>query len=529
MGGEIPKDDWENIIWIDENIENRENKEYSKLLEESRLLKKKCTKVEEAIEELKKISFKEVKIIIAGILYQKFVESFKQNIKDMKVAPKIIVFTMDKKSFLDYNPTYNNDDNKFYTFGGIATTFEEVKSFLQNKTEPEKNNEFEEDRLSFDYIDSKEKLTLPLAFKALIEQTKKENINNYNLNLYKEYYNKINKEKAKKLLEMISSKSNIPTEILSKAYVRLYTAETKFYYDLNENLTKNKKEKYLTYIKTIYEGIKLKSLEPYKENCCLYRGSKISNKELKIMDDYLQKAKQPGLPGAIVFSKSFLSFAMEKDVADSFFERGKDEEIRKKNLSRVMYIIKEKNNEYNLSTNCDIEKISMIPKEKEILFLPFSCFEIKEKKPITNGYEITLSYLGKYLKEIKDDPNLYLDSKILPDSEFKKQLSEFGLIKDIEKVTNTEIKDKTEAYENTTNDNNYIIGEINITQNNINKEIQIINSFENAKKSNKNEKYNDEQNYSNESDIRDNIEIRINDELIEFAYLHKFEKKAHTK
>ena len=529
MGGEIPKDDWENIIWIDENIENRENQGYSELLEKSQLLKNKCTKIEEAIEILKKISFKEVKIIIAGRLYQNFIESFKQNIKDMKVAPKIIVFTMNKKSFLDYNPTYNNDDNKFYTFGGIATTFEEVKCFLQNKTEPEKNNEFEEDQLSFDYIDSKEKLTLPLSFKALIEQTKKENINNYNLSLYKEYYNKINKEKAKKLLEMISSKSNIPTEILSKAYVRLYTAETKFYKDLNENLTKNKKEKYLTYIKTIYEGIKLKSLEPYKEIGYLYRGSKISNKELKIMDDYLQKAKQPGLPGAIVFSKSFLSFAMEKDVADSFFERGKDEEIRKKNLSRVMYIIKEKNNEYNLSTNCDIEKISMIPKEKEILFLPFSCFEIKEKKPITNGYEITLSYLGKYLKEIKDDPNLYLDSKLLPDSEFKKQLSEFGLIKDIEKVTNTEVKDKTEVYENTINDNNFIIGEINITPNNINKEIQIINSFENVKKSNKNEKYNDEQNYSNESDIRDNIEIRINDELIEFAYLHKFEKKGTYK
>ena len=420
MGGEIPKDDWENIIWIDENIENRENQGYSELLEKSQLLKNKCTEIEEAIEILKQISFKEVKIIIAGRLYQNFVESFKQNIKDMKVAPKIIVFTMNKESFLDYNPTYNNDDNKFYTFGGIATTFEEVKSFLQNKTEPEKNNEFEEDRLSFDYIDSKEKLTLPLSFKALIEQTKQENINNYNLSLYKEYYNKINKEKAKKLLEMISSKSNIPTEILSKAYVRLYTAETKFYYDLNENLTKNKKEKYLTYIKTIYEGIKLKSLEPYKEIGYLYRGSKISNKELKIMDDYLQKAKQPGLPGAIVFSKSFLSFTIEKKVADSFFKRGEDEEIRKKNLSRVMYIIKEKNNEYNLSTNCDIEKISMIPKEKEILFLPFSCFEIKEKKQITNGYEITLSYLGKYLKEIKDDPNLYLDSKLLPDSEFKK-------------------------------------------------------------------------------------------------------------
>ena len=49
MGGEIPKDDWENIIWIDENIENRENKEYSKLLEESRLLKKNVQKLKKLL------------------------------------------------------------------------------------------------------------------------------------------------------------------------------------------------------------------------------------------------------------------------------------------------------------------------------------------------------------------------------------------------------------------------------------------------------------------------------------------------
>ena len=99
MGGEIPKDDWENIIWIDENIENRENQGYSELLEKSQLLKNKCTKIEEAIEILKKISFKEVKIIIAGRLYQNFVESFKQNIKDMKVAPKIIYLRWNRHNF----------------------------------------------------------------------------------------------------------------------------------------------------------------------------------------------------------------------------------------------------------------------------------------------------------------------------------------------------------------------------------------------------------------------------------------------
>ena len=522
MGGDVSKEELENIIWIDQNIENKENKNYSKELGSLKLLKHIFKNVEDAIECIKEIKFKEVKIIISGKLYQEFVKSFKNNINEMYCAPKIIVFTMSKESFLHYNEDFNDENNKFYTFGGIATDFEEIKMFLQNKKEPEKTERYEEPQLTFDYIDSKEKLTLPLFFKALIEKIAKKNINDYNLNLYETYKN-INHE-AIKLLEKITSKQNIPIEILSKYYVRFYTADTPFYRDINKNLRKNKKEKYLTFIKTLYEGIKLKSLKLYNDNEYLYRGCAISKDEIKVILNYL-KDKKEGLPGAIVFARSFLSFSKDKEQAKSFYYQYSKENLKNNNLSRVMFRIdKEKNNEYNLSTHCDIEELSFITKEKEVLFLPFSCFEIKEiKKKEENGYHIELSYLGKYLKEIENDKNLYLDEKILPNSEFKNQLFEFGLIKEFKTMKTQELKESFVNYTNIVNKNNFITGQIKIESNDIDKDIQIINSFEKAKK--KNEKYPNEMNYQNESDILDYIEIRINDELTE-PYSHKFQKEG---
>ena len=67
------------------------------------------------------------------------------------------------------------------------------------------------------------------------------------------------------------------------------------------------------------------------------------------------------------------------------------------------------------------------------MFFPFSSFEIKEIKEKNfegeNIYEIKLLYLGKYLEDIEKDKNLITNENQLPESEFKKQLSEFGLIK----------------------------------------------------------------------------------------------------
>ena len=363
-----------NVIWVDPNIENYENKEYTRKLKKLNAFNIILfEKVNEAINHLKTINFKETKMILSGKLYYDFVESFKENILDMKIAPKIIIFTKNKEKFLENNKDYQNDTDLFYKYGGVERNFKDIKKFLKNKNDiiPEKEIKqnivvkSNEVQLTFEYIDCKEKLILPLFFKTLIDNVSNENMEKYTSELYKEYSN--NNIKIKKLLGSIESIPNIPIEILSKYYARLFTANSDFHKDLNKDLGLNKKDKYLPYIKTLYEGVKLKAL-PLANNNILYRGSKITNDEIFKIKNYLTK-KIKDLPSSIVFSRTFLSFSKDRNIAQKFIESKNTDN----NLSKVLFILEKNNNlGFDLSTHGDIEKISFFPKEKEVLFFQFN-------------------------------------------------------------------------------------------------------------------------------------------------------------
>ena len=71
---------------------------------------------------------------------------------------------------------------------------------------------------------------------------------------------------------------------------------------------------------------------------------------------------------------------------------------------------------------------------------------------------------------------------------------------------------------------NYIIGELNIKEDN--KNIRIINSYEESRKENLLDLGKE---YENEKEIKDNCEIRINDEIIPFSYYYKFKIKGKYK
>ena len=510
-----------NVLWIDANLDNYENQEYVKELKLDSSIRLKLFKnIEQAIEQLKYIEFKETKIIISGIFYNEFIKKFKENILDMYIAPKIIIFTRDRENFIKLNKDYYND--KFYSYGGIVTSFYEVKEFL--KTKEIKVRKQEDVQLTFEYIEKKENLMLPIVFKALIDNISNDNIENYTNILYERYSKE--KGKIKELLGSLVSMNNIPIEILSRYYSRLYTANCSFHKNINKDLGLNKKDNYLSFIKILYEGIKLKSL-PLSNSNLLYRGSKIANEEINKIKNYLNLKKE-GLPGSIVFSKSFLSFSKEKNMAEKFLK----DENKNNNLSKVLFILeKDENIGYNLSTHGDIEKISFYPNEKEVLFFPFSSFEIKNIKEINfnneNIYEIKLLYLGKYLKDIENDNNLISSDILIPESEFKKQIEEFGLIKIEKNLTIKNLYNKYKKYEseiiNNDINNNFIIGEINIGPKDINKDIQIINSYENYKR---NENWNYSKEYENEKEIKENIVIKINGKITNFSYTYKFEKEG---
>ena len=75
--------------------------------------------------------------------------------------------------------------------------------------------------------------------------------------------------------------------------------------------------------------------------------------------------------------------------------------------------------------------------------------------------------------------------------------------------------------------NSMIIGEISINTNDINKNIKIINSYENYMKENSKNKLKEE--YKNEKEIKENVEIKINEKLIEFTYNYKFKQEGKYK
>ncbi len=371
------------LIWIDPNYDNEENQIYVRNMRELGFLNIKCFKTtEEGIDYIKTIKFESTKIILNGRLFVEFIWKFKEILKYLYIIPKIAIFTRNKIDFLDYNKdNFDIINDSFYTYGKINVLYDEIieflipekmidenksinlnenkeiKNTLKNINSKERLGDYYENQLTFEYIDCIEKLVLPILYQSVINLIKIEEIENYNKYLYSIIYPK--KKYLIELFDDINNVPNIPIELLCKYYSRLYTMETNFYKELNYNLINRKKEKYLVFIKILYEGLKLKALKIIS-NKELYRGSIINIEEIKKIKEYLNN-KKPNLPGAIVFSKSFLSFTKDREVAN----------LHTKN---VLYIIEKYDMEYNISTHSDIEEISFYKDEREVLFFPFSCF-----------------------------------------------------------------------------------------------------------------------------------------------------------
>ena len=207
-----------NVIWINEDLDIKENKKYAKELTPIDSLNVRLFKnLDKAIGHMKFIEFKETKLIINGKLYHQFVQKFKENIIDMCVASKIIIFTKNKENFIKNNKDLKN--KTFYNFGGIVDSFQEVIKFLKNETNLKNINKENDVQLIFEYIDKKEKLLLPLFYKVLIDGVSKKNMEEF-ISLLYGAYSKDNYD-IKNLFGLIKYISDIPIEISSKYYARL--------------------------------------------------------------------------------------------------------------------------------------------------------------------------------------------------------------------------------------------------------------------------------------------------------------------
>ena len=178
----------------------------------------------------------------------------------------------------------------------------------------------------------------------------------------------------------------------------------------------------------------------------LYRFKIIKKDEIQKIKEYL-KNKKDNIPGAICFSKAFLSFTKDRNIANDFYEMNK-KKINDMNIPVFFILDKNEKMNNNLATHIDIIDISSHPDEKEILFLPFSSFEIKDIREtdfnLNKCYEIKLSYLGTYENKLKNIQK----EEIIPDSLFKDCLIKSDLFeeKTIKNITNKKIINEFEQY-----------------------------------------------------------------------------------
>ena len=255
--------------------------------------------------------------------------------------------------------------------------------------------------------------------------------------------------KDKRIIDYIypqkEKKIDIPYHILAKFYARLYTLESDFYYRINKDLTNKKFDFYRTYIFLLYNGLHKKTLKNYSSSE-LYRGGVLSKQEYQRMNEYMEKREENSI--VLYYLNNFASFSKDEETANEFLIRNKLYNYDNKELIYVKYILDKNEDENFFVPNIDLETISKIidKPEKEVCFLPLSCFEIYsiEEEKENNYSIIRLRYLTKYKKDLLEQIEK-MNTKEEIESFFS-EIVESKYSKDIAEIIGVQAQDKINTF-----------------------------------------------------------------------------------
>ena len=400
------------VIWIDKNIFNKENQGYKKIMETKYgLYVHEYNDAQKGIEAIKDTeTYSPIFIITSGSIYPEFYKFFKDAVTYIKNLPVQIIFTSSRENFLKQhkNDEIGKQIGKFYNLGGVTDLFSQVEEFIKNT-----NNKLKDYKVycyytyksaqdfrglqTFTYLYENESLSLPYFYKDILEQKHIEyeeisTLINFMLNNF-------GNEKICELIKGMILFNDIPEPILSKFFARAYTLESAFYGIMNQNLMQKNYKVYSTYIKLLYKGIRNNSYRP-KTDSDLYRGTKLEKFEIKKLQDILEnKNSYKEVP--IIYSTSFLSFSTDDQIAEKLGER---RESSPEN-NTVIIKLKALDGRYEdqiMKTNAFLNQISAFHNENEVLFFPFSSFELVDVDELNGGTLITLDYSLRFKDRVEN-------------------------------------------------------------------------------------------------------------------------------
>ena len=281
---------YQTVLWIDSDCFSSQNnlinltfKSYFKI--------ERFNNIRDGINRIKNIKWQKVNIIIRGSMIKDLISAIELNKKELFCIIDMIVFTLHKKETKQLCKTDEVISSSGYRFddSNILERPDEGILYLKNikYIEPEDFGTFGK----FLKIDNNKQIIYPLYYTKLIEPISKEEIADFNTYLRNCFGNKV-----KKLIEQLNSNSNIPNEIICKYWARAYTFEDGNFYGLmNKRLRQKKGKMFIPFIKMMYEGINNGVFTPNQGgeenriNNTLYRGSKITIRELNRIIGYLSK------------------------------------------------------------------------------------------------------------------------------------------------------------------------------------------------------------------------------------------------
>ena len=409
----MSKSEIKDVFWIDKNVFNEENQIYKELMKETYGLEvHQYDNAEAGIKAIKEAEYYvPIYIITSGSIYPEFYEFFKNAVTFIKNLPVQIIFTSDVKSFLEQhkNDEIGTQIGKFYNLGGLTDDFLQVEDFIKKTNKKLKDYKvkclytYERSRdfrglQTFTYLNENEKLNLPSFYKDILNNKKidYEEIETLVDFMLKNFGN----DQICYLLKGMILFNDIPEPILSKFFARAYTLESSFYGIMNQNLMKKNYKIYLTYIKLLYKGIINNSYKP-KTDCTLYRGTRLEKFEIKFLKDKL-KEKNSSKKVPIIYSTSFLSFSTNNEVAKGLTTRREASEENRETVLKLNPLREEYENEI-IKTNACLKEISLFHEEDEILFFPFSSFEIVDVKEYDSTMTvITLDYSLRFKEKVEN-------------------------------------------------------------------------------------------------------------------------------
>lgn len=441
--------------------------------EETKLLKlKSVNSVEDGYEFLSKEEnrFILIYIIITDSYVEKFLEDYSEKMKKLPLVTANIIFS--KKIEIHKAKYYYEDP--YLNPGGVISNIENVFKYIkldENNWAKIINGDFIplkklEKMACYGYVFKKIEDIKDLAFELLFQDM----LQNYSIYYeeIKEFKSLVNAYKSKELNNLSNPEQEkklvLPIDTYAKYFTKMYTLESDFYGVMNNRLTNGLIDEYRVYIFIFINSLKLGILINNSEDT-LYRGGRITKEEYEDISKDLKKTnrrihnkiegyKEINKENPIItyYSKTFLSFSKDRNIALDFLKNSEDSESNR-NTVKVLFILekdKYDNSKDYFTYNLDIDKIgySKYEEEKEVLILPYCCFEITKitSSEIDDFYEIHLKNIGIYRKKFDD---------IIKESNRKDSEEILKKVKENENYKSIKIIDK-DILEN--GYNNYIIG-----------------------------------------------------------------------